>query len=798
MRNWFHLAGVMLITGGLVDRCVIAADAVLPGTERLTVDRPLDEWMVEGLHRFCLRELAEAREQRTQRWQPDFQTPAAYAASLAAPRERFRQAIGAVDPRLTDSSMNPTRRNTIFQQSFALIASLDRPSLLAQTDTVAVHAVRWPVLEGVTAEGLLLVPKQPRAAVIALPDAHWTPEQFCGLDEPLSDSMFWIQQLAAAGCVVAIPTLINRETHLSGHPDVGYTNQSHREFLYRQAFEVGRHVIGYEVQKVLAAVDLFSHWPGSSEQSLPIGVVGVGEGGLLAFYAAACDLRIRSVWVSGYFAEREEVWREPIYRNVWRLLTEFGDAELASLIAPRRLVIEACRAVEVSGPATPQNGQRATAAPGSLTTPRLESVQREFRRAGSFYERLGASSELQLVANGETATGPAGSATALRAFLQPIGIDAAQLAKPQKWIVPSPAQRHEDETRWRTNHRQATQFAELQDHVQRLIDRSTQVRDANWRPTPASAAAWDTRRSGLRDAVHEQLIGRLTLPARSPRPRSRLVRETDTYVAYEVVLDVADDLIAAGMFLLPKDLSHADRRPLIVCQHGLEGTPSDTLSRESRSYATYRAFSEELVKQGFLIYAPQNPYRGGDRFRVLQRLSNPLGRTLFSYIIAQHQQTLDWLATLPHVDPQRIAFYGISYGGKTAMRVPPFVDRYALSICSGDFTEWVRTIATNRDRYGYAFTGEYEIPEWNLAHVAAYAELAMLMAPRPFMVEAGHRDGGQPSELVAGEFGKVRRHYDQLGLSDRAEIEFFDGAHTIHGEGTFRFLQRHLQWPRSP
>ena len=26
----------------------------------------------------------------------------------------------------------------------------------------------------------------------------------------------------------------------------------------------------------------------------------------------------------------------------------------------------------------------------------------------------------------------------------------------------------------------------------------------------------------------------------------------------------------------------------------------------------------------------------------------------------------------------------------------------------------------------------------------------------------------------------------------RAEIEFFDGPHEIHGEGTFHFLRRHL------
>jgi hypothetical protein len=98
--------------------------------------------------------------------------------------------------------------------------------------------------------------------------------------------------------------------------------------------------------------------------------------------------------------------------------------------------------------------------------------------------------------------------------------------------------------------------------------------------------------------------------------------------------------------------------------------------------------------------------------------------------------------------------------------------------------------------YSYMFTGEYEMPEWNLGHTFNYAEMASLIAPRPFMVERGHDDGVAPGAWVASEFAKIRRMYVKLGFSDRAEIEFFDGPHTIHGVGTFAFLHRHLNWPQ--
>lgn len=67
------------------------------------------------------------------------------------------------------------------------------------------------------------------------------------------------------------------------------TDEPGREWIYWQAYQMGRHIIGYEVQKVLAAVDWISR---KREGAGKIGVVGYAEGGLIAFYAAAVDTRI--------------------------------------------------------------------------------------------------------------------------------------------------------------------------------------------------------------------------------------------------------------------------------------------------------------------------------------------------------------------------------------------------------------------------------------------------------------------------------------------------------------------------
>ena len=209
----------------------------------------------------------------------------------------------------------------------------------------------------------------------------------------------------------------------------------------------------------------------------------------------------------------------------------------------------------------------------------------------------------------------------------------------------------------------------------------------------------------------------------------------------------------------------------------------------------YHSFGAQLADRGFIVYAPQNPYVGGETYRSLQRKANPVKQSLTGIAVGQHQQLLTWLAGLSIVDSNRIAFYGLSYGGHAAMRIPALLDEYALSISSGNFTDWLREVS-DTSFYTYLFDPvNYDMLEFNLGHTVNYAEMAGLIAPRPCMVERGHHDGVAPDEHVAYEYAQVRRLYVDLGIPERTEIEYFDGPHEIHGVGTFRFLHRELNWP---
>ncbi len=537
------------------------AQEVLSNTQPLTLTGDLSAQMVAGIDRFLTAETNRSIGERQRLWQRDFSSVEAYDKSVQPNRERLRRMIGAADARLRVNALE-------------IMASTASPAKAAETDAFMAQAVRWPVFQGVFAEGLWLQPKgEPVASIVAIPDADQTPEMLAGLATGLAPERQLARRLAENGCEVLVPVLIDRQDTWSGNPRINrFTNQPHREWIYHQAYPLGRHVIGYEVQKVLATVDFFAG------RSRKIGVAGYAEGGLIAFYAAALDRRIEAVLVSGYFDSRERLWEEPIYRNVFGLLTEFGDAEVASLIAPRALIVEHSKGPQINGPPAPREG-RSGAAPGKLQTPDYSSVEAEFERARALLKGGNPRDfdRFRLICGNEgVATGP-GSDRALTALLEALGVTVERLRQPAQAPV-------ELRPGFEPGTRQQRQVKELEDYTQRLLRESERDRvDFFWSKIKVtSPQEWEASCVPFRQILWEEVIGRLPSPTLPMNPRSRLLEpltadhsspatRTNKWTGYEVVLDVYPNVFAWGVLLLPKDLKPGERRPVVVCQHRSRG-----------------------------------------------------------------------------------------------------------------------------------------------------------------------------------------------------------------------------------
>ena len=780
----------LLVAATLLWSLPVHASEELPGTSPLEMEGDLAAQMVAGIDRYLDRVINGSPGRRHGHWQLDSSSREAFLDSYLAASETnrvgLRQLLGVVDAR------DPVKMRFMTELG---AATPETPGEVARGPGYRVFAVSWNVFRDVEGEGLLLLPDgEPVADVIAVPDCDWTPEQAIGLVPGVPAEQQFPRRFAEARCRVLVPALIDRGHRFAGNPEVRSVKHSQRETLWRAGYQMGRHPLGYEIQKLLAAADWLTATrsvpssatsgdmtevlkriqdPGGNRQEL--GIVGYGEGGLIAMYAGALDTRFLAVGVCGAFGLSQRNPELPIYRNVWSLLEHFGDAELAAMILPRAFIAEHGRYPEAVH--TDEGG----GAPGRLWRPTQQEFAAEAERLTGWLPKMAA----YFVNATEDAVSEWGTARRFYRKLSNKGDIAHSPAEPPTITGRMP----DAEARTRR------QYLQLLEDTQQLMRESEYTRREFWKRADFSGtAAFTSSANWYRDHFRSNVVGMIPSPSLPPSPRSRLLYETNGIRGYEVVLDVHPEVFAYGILVLPAGLQPGDRRPVVVCQHGLEGRPRD-LAHPEVQHNAYHKYAFRLAERGFVTFSPQNAYIGRTTFRQVLRKAQPVGLTLWSFIVRQHEVITDWLAAQDFVDPERIAFYGLSYGGKTAMRVPVLIDRYCLSICSADYNEWIWKNVSARAPYSYLWTIEYDMPEWNLGNTFNYAELSWLIFPRPFMVERGHDDGVAPDEWVAYEYAKTRRHYVKMGMGDRTEIEFFDGPHTINGRGTFEFLHRHLDWP---
>lgn len=751
----------------------------------LTEKGDLSAKMVEGVGRFLLKETEKQKEHRSEAWQFDFSSENGFDQSISAQRSLLSKRLGVVEERVPSHIEILTNSKAAGLKAFKI-----------ELPKCTISAIHWQVLDGLSAEGILVQPKgKVTARVVMIPDADVTPEVLAGMQLSGHVGFAAAQQLANNGVEVIIPTLISRDSKYSGNKSLDMsTTLPHREWLYRQAYEVGRHVIGYELQKVFSAIDWFASKNKIEGVDIKIGVAGHGEGGLLALYATSLDKRISSTLISGYFDRRENLWEEPIYRNVFGLLTTFGDAELAVMAWPRKVTIEFAQGPEINH--TSEEWARSGAAPEVITTrtpevittPTFEHSRAEWERAKSMVPIL--TNHLQWVASSTGAkAGDPFSTAALSEFVKGLNSKLVFLATPINTSTKN--------IDWvNAEDRQSRSVRNMESHIQRVMAVCHRTRDSTfWQTLKGTIDEQVSVKAEHRKALG-QVLGELPIPSIPANPKARLLEDNDLWTSYEITLDVyAPDVFAWGILLVPKGIKPGEKRPVVVCQHGLEGLPEDVITNDTTTsaYNYYKSFAAKLAEKGYVTFAPHNYYRGQDKFRVLQRMANPIGLTLFSGIVGQHRRIVEWLGQQSFVDASRIGFYGLSYGGKTAMRVPALVEGYALSICSADFNEWIVKNSTIDYPISYLYTGEYDMPEWDLGHTFSYAEMAGLIAPRPFMVERGLYDGVSIDEWVDFEYAKVRRHFVELGIPEKTRIEHFNGPHTINGKETYEFLDIYLK-----
>lgn len=271
--------------------------------------------------------------------------------------------------------------------------------------------------------------------------------------------------------------------------------------------------------------------------------------------------------------------------------------------------------------------------------------------------------------------------------------------------------------------------------------------------------------------------------------------EEEDFRISRISLELGETLRARALVGLPEGQGPF---PLVICQHGYTSAPENVFGFADHDSETvfkniYHSYGTELLKQGFAVLAPLNI--AGPRRNRLERLAQLLGKSLFGFEISRTTRLLDYACSLPEIDKDNIAMWGISMGGNYTMFMLPLEERIKVGICSAFFNERLEKMAAvDYKQTNFLPQSEYEhqfLPGW--LREFTDSDLVSLICPRPFMIQTGKGDRATWWQNVVEEFEDSKEHYEKLGVADRIQLCLHEGGHEIALEEGIDFLQLHLR-----
>jgi dienelactone hydrolase len=315
--------------------------------------------------------------------------------------------------------------------------------------------------------------------------------------------------------------------------------------------------------------------------------------------------------------------------------------------------------------------------------------------------------------------------------------------------------------------------------------------------TRGDAEAWQKT---LRAKIAELLGG---FPSsRSPlRPVTLDTRAFAGYRREKIVFDSREGVSVLAYVLLPDRARTPMAAVICVPGHGrgvddIVGIDED--GRERTDKPGYQHdFAIQVAEAGMASVAiepmafgcrrdPLNAARG-----LAQKGCEPvaggalmLGETMIGWRTWDVLRTLDYIATRPEIDSNRVGCMGISGGGTTTLFSAALEPRIRAAMVSGylnTFRDSVGSLAHCVDNY---------VP--GILNWAEMYDVGGLIAPRPLFVESGEKDNIFPIAASIESFKQVREMYGVFQATDVVEHEVFPGEHSFWGRRGIPFLAHHL------
>jgi dienelactone hydrolase len=309
-------------------------------------------------------------------------------------------------------------------------------------------------------------------------------------------------------------------------------------------------------------------------------------------------------------------------------------------------------------------------------------------------------------------------------------------------------------------------------------------------------------------------------PPVAPDPRIISRTERDDYVEERLTFQTTPDLRVPAFVLIPKRAKLPAPGVVALHDHGgfylwgrekLLEQPGEhpALTAFRRQYYGGRSIAAELARQGYVVIAIDMFYwgerrmlldddppefrerpadmpeerinafnrRAGQNEQLVARSLYTAGVSWPGVMLQDDVRTLDYLASRPEVDRNRLGCVGLSVGGYRSFMLAALDPRIKAAVDVG----WMTSFGAQIKRHVIHTVGlTFHIP--GLYSHLDLPDLAALIAPRAIMCVNGYRDGLFAPEGVKAAYEKIPRIYEKAGAKDRQRCLMYDGPHEFNVE----------------
>lgn len=292
----------------------------------------------------------------------------------------------------------------------------------------------------------------------------------------------------------------------------------------------------------------------------------------------------------------------------------------------------------------------------------------------------------------------------------------------------------------------------------------------------------------------DRLVDMLGWPLTEPRtglPKVTVCEELpydDGVTMKRLQIEVLPGLPFYGLLFLPESDGPL---PLVISQHGGGGSPE--LTADIHGENNYGHMTARLLKRGCAVFAPQLllwsensgvagvPSYGipNDRGTMESDLRQ-VGGSITAMELFALQRSLDWLTTLPEIQPEHIGMIGLSYGGFYTQMLTAVDTRIRVGVSNAFFN----------DRTAYCW-GDFS---WKgSAEQLLDAEIGGLVAPRALCVHIGRKDEVFDYKKALPELDRLPPFFEAQDAMDQLKIIVDDAGHRLTDSGEeMDFLFEHL------